>query len=86
MHTIITVDATGRLVLPKKVREHHGLGPGSEMELDDTETEIRLRPMTAHPPLQEVNGFLVYTGRFTDDTADAVRKDREGRLRHVAGR
>jgi len=56
------------------------------MELDDTETEIRLRPMTAHPPLQEVNGFLVYTGRFTDDTADAVRKDREGRLRHVAGR
>lgn len=85
MSTTLTIDAAGRIVLPKRVREHHGLGPGSEIELDDTETEICLRPVVAQAPLQEVHGLLVYTGRFTDGTADAVRASRAARLRHVTG-
>lgn len=83
MSTTLTIDGAGRLVLPKPVRDHHGLGPGSELELEDTEGEIRLRPVMTHAPLREVHGLLVYTGRFSEPTTDAVRADRRVRLRHV---
>jgi AbrB family looped-hinge helix DNA binding protein len=86
MSTTVTIDGAGRLVLPKPVREHHGLGPGSELELDDTEGDIRLRPVVTRSPLREVHGLLVYTGRFSEETADPVRADRQARLRHVTGR
>lgn len=85
MSTIITVDAAGRLVLPKRIRDQHGLEAGSEMEVEDTGTEIRLRPVELRAPLQEVHGFLVFTGRFLDELVPAVRHDRAARMRHVAG-
>jgi AbrB family looped-hinge helix DNA binding protein len=84
MSTMVTIDSAGRVVLPKRVRDHHGLGAGSELELDDSGTEIKLRPVQSVSPLKEINGFLVFTGRFAEDTQEAVRRDRDARLRHVA--
>jgi AbrB family looped-hinge helix DNA binding protein len=84
MDTIISIDAAGRLVLPKPVRDLHGLGPGSELELTDDGTEIRLRPVAEGPPMREVHGFLVYTGRSAEPVTDAVQRDRDARLRHVS--
>jgi AbrB family looped-hinge helix DNA binding protein len=86
MNTIITVDRAGRLVLPKAIRDRHGLEPGSELEITDAGSEIRLRPVAEASPLREVNGFLVYTGRFSGDQADPVHQDRAARLRRAAGR
>lgn len=86
MTTTLTIDAAGRLVLPKPVRDHHGLGPGSELELEDTGGEIRLRPIINQVPLREEQGLLVYTGRFTEPAHEAIRADRQARLRHVSGR
>jgi AbrB family looped-hinge helix DNA binding protein len=86
MHAIIAIDAAGRLVLPKPIRDLHGLGPGSELELTDDGTAIHLRPVTESPPLREVNGFLVYTGRASESEVDAVQRDRHARLRRIAGR
>lgn len=85
MATIITIDAAGRLVLPKRIRDQHGLGAGSEVEVEDTGTEIRLRPIELRAPLREVDRFLVFTGRFLDDTVSAVQHDRAARMRHIAG-
>jgi AbrB family looped-hinge helix DNA binding protein len=85
MRPLVRIDNAGRLVLPKQVRERHGLAPGSELELAEVTDEIRLRPVPAEPPLKEVHGFLVYTGRFAQP-GDAVRRDRADRLRRAAGR
>jgi AbrB family looped-hinge helix DNA binding protein len=81
---IVRIDRAGRLVLPKQVRERHGLAPGSELEVAEATDEIRLRPISGAPPLQEIHGFLVYTGRFAP-ADDPVRRDRVQRLRHVRG-
>lgn len=85
MNTIITIDSAGRLVLPKSLRDQYGLQAGSELELHDDGTEIRLRPVLEERPLKEVHGFLVYTGRSVDE-GDRVRRDREARMRRVYGR
>jgi len=85
MSTIVTLDSAGRLVLPKSLRDQYGLQAGSELELSDDGTEIRLRPVHEDRPLKEVNGFLVYTGRSTD-AHDGLRRDRDARLRRVSGR
>jgi AbrB family looped-hinge helix DNA binding protein len=85
MNAILTIDAAGRLVLPKPIRDLHSLGPGSELELTDDGTAIHLRPVTESPPVREVNGFLVYTGRAAEAGVDAVQRDRHARLRRVAG-
>jgi AbrB family looped-hinge helix DNA binding protein len=85
MCPVVRIDNAGRLVLPKQVRERHGLTPGSELELAEATDEIRLRPLSGAPPLKEVHGFLVYTGRFAS-AEDPVRRDRAQRLRHIVGR
>lgn len=84
--TTITIDSAGRVVLPKPLRDHYGLHPGSELELRHDGTEIHLRPVQDDRPLKEVNGFLVYAGRSSDSDSDAVRRQREVRLRRVYGR
>lgn len=86
MDTIITIDSAGRLVLPKPLRERHGLHAGSEVQLRDDGREIHLRPVTENQPLREVHGFLVYTGRSLESSTDAVQRGREERLRRVTGR
>lgn len=85
MRTTITIDAAGRLVLPKQIRDQHGLHAGSELEVEDAGTEIRLQPVELRAPLRDVHGILVFAGRFLGDPGPAVRYDRATRMRHVAG-
>lgn len=40
----ITVDAAGRVVIPKQIRDRLGLGPGSALELDEWGDHLELRP------------------------------------------
>jgi AbrB family looped-hinge helix DNA binding protein len=86
MDTIITIDSAGRVVLPKPLRERHGLHTGSELQLRDDGGEIHLRPVAEDSPLRDVHGFLVYVGRSAESPPYNVDRDREERLRRLAGR
>jgi AbrB family looped-hinge helix DNA binding protein len=85
MDVVITIDAAGRLVLPKALRDRHGLRPGSELVVRDDGAEIHIRPVADGPPLREVNGFLVLTGA-SPSSVQEIENDREDRLRLLAGR
>ena len=85
MDTILKVDAAGRVVLPKPLRERHGLYSGSELRLRDDGAEIHLCPLAGEQPLREVSGFLVYTGRSASPPESAVGHGRTDRLRRLAG-
>lgn len=41
----ITVDAAGRVVIPKQVRDRLHIKPGSTLELDETGGHVELRPV-----------------------------------------
>jgi AbrB family looped-hinge helix DNA binding protein len=80
----VTLDKFGRVVIPKAVREHFGLGPGAVLEIDKGEEDgIVLRPRRPAPDLVEEEGVLVFTGEATADLEGAVerhRQDRSGQL------
>jgi AbrB family looped-hinge helix DNA binding protein len=84
MTTRITIDAAGRVVLPKPLRTKLDLSPGDSLELESSGESITLRPVRNSSPLTREKGVWVYrTGRpLSADTVDEVlnkaREQRDG--------
>ena len=75
-----TIDRFGRIVVPKKIRERHGIVPGSDIEIEDSATGILLRPMEDLPGLIEKEGILIFRGRPTADLEASIRNHRRNRI------
>lgn len=75
----ITIDGAGRLVIPKSIRDELNLVPGSELEIDASGTEIRLRLAGSEPSLIRKSGVLVHhgAGKADVDIAAFIRAERE---------
>lgn len=71
-----TIDAAGRVVIPKRMREDLGLHGGEELEITARDGRIEIEP-TSHPMvLVERDGFLAAEVEGDDVpalTADDVR-------------
>lgn len=79
------VDRFGRIVIPKEIRDRHGLVPGDEIEIEETADTILLRPLSELPGLVEKQGLLVFRGRAIGDLDTALRSHRSERLRRAQG-
>ncbi len=97
MKTHITVDAGGRVLIPKELRARLGVGPGDVLVLSEASEQIILKPVRQTMPLEKRHGFWVYTGpaqRGATESIEAlIADDREarataltadGRPRHAA--
>lgn len=62
-----TVDAAGRIVIPKPLRETLGLGPGSSVEISRYGSGLQLIPTGRTARLVTEAGALVATGDTTID-------------------
>jgi len=80
----LTVDKFGRILLPKALRDDTGLRPGCMLEAQNQNGVIQLQ-LTEEAPLIAKEGVLVYSGVSQGNLEDAVRREREGRNRRVAG-
>ncbi len=78
--TIVTVDKSGRVLIPKALRDALGLKAGSVLIVEEGENELRLKPIENEEWLQEKEGVLVFCGRATGEIVDAVHRHREERL------
>ncbi len=78
-------DRFGRIVVPREIRDHHGLVPGTEVEIEDASEMIVLRRREDLPGLVEEQGILVFRGRPTGDLDEAIRSQRWERLRKSRG-
>jgi AbrB family looped-hinge helix DNA binding protein len=57
------LDKSGRIVLPKPIRQRLGLRAGAELEASESGEGLLLRPVTERPSLVERDGVLVHTGQ-----------------------
>jgi AbrB family looped-hinge helix DNA binding protein len=67
-----TIDAGGRVVIPKPVRDRPGLRPGAEVEVVEADGKVEIAPAVAAIEVVEVAGRLVARGEglppLTDET------------------
>src|SRR2546427_11084378 len=72
--TTLTLDKTGRLVLPKPVRDELQLRPGDSLELESSEERIVLRPARGNARIRKKQGIWVLHGGGALFTRDGPRK------------
>ena len=86
MTTKVTLDKTGRVVLPKSFRDELGLAAGDTLELESRGEQMTLQPVRGAVPLRKERGVWVYrTGRrltaaTTDRMLRQIRSERFERL------
>jgi AbrB family looped-hinge helix DNA binding protein len=71
----VTIDQSGRLVIPKPLRDEVGLTPGASVELTVDGAGMRIEPITSSV-FVERDGFFVIPGpgaRLTDDQVRELR-------------
>jgi AbrB family looped-hinge helix DNA binding protein len=68
----LTIDAAGRVVIPKPLRDKLGLQAGSTLEVLETSDGVTLKPADRKESLERIGSLLVYTGEVPDEY-DIVR-------------
>ena len=85
MKKTLIIDAAGRLVLPKPIRDRFRLGRGSGLDLEVSPDAIILRPARPGPTLVEEQGLLVHEGKPSGDLLRAVEDARLERDNEIMG-
>ena len=75
-----TIDAAGRLVIPRSIREQVGVYGVTEVEVELDGSAIRIEPAT-HGDLVEEGGRLVIPGTGTRVTAEMIERLRDAERR-----
>ena len=74
-----TIDAAGRLVVPKPIREQAGLRPGEPLEVTFRDGRIEIEPAPREVRIEERGGFRVAepVGPYEPLPEDTARKTRQ---------
>jgi AbrB family looped-hinge helix DNA binding protein len=84
----LRLDKSGRVVLPKPLRQRLGLRAGTTFEATEAAEGLVLRPVTERPSLVVRDGFLVHTGQAMHafDWRQISDDLEQERLRDILGR
>lgn len=82
---MIAIDRFGRVVIPKQIRDALGLQSGTQLQVEEKERQVVLKPVAEKPQVVLNDGILVFTGDSAGDLASAVHVHREQRLHRMAG-
>ncbi len=81
----ITIDAAGRVVIPKHIRQSLRLHPGSHLRLVERERSLVLEPVEEESVLVKRDGLVLIGGKL-DGKAPDVRGLREEWLDDLTAR
>lgn len=84
----VSIDKSGRIIVPKTVRDRLGLRADSKLELFEDPDGFQLKPVDRAPRLaRRPNGRLVFTGSAPADIDwnHLVQDMREERMRKIGG-
>lgn len=88
MNTTVTIDAAGRVVIPKTLRDALHLSPGDTLSLESDGESVILRSLRPGSPLRKEQGIWVFrSGRrlSTDEMNRALESVRDERGRRARG-
>ncbi len=84
----ITIDKSGRIVVPKPLRDRFGLKPDMELDVLEQENGLLLRVPEQRPTMTKIKGLWVHQGSASaamdwDRALENVREERMQTLRSV---
>ncbi len=82
---VVTIDAAGRIVVPKRLRDRFNLVAGTELEIETSGECLQLRRVEGGTALVSKKGILVHHGdaRTALDVAAFIRSERDARSRRT---
>lgn len=80
---VTTLDKFGRVIIPKKLREHLGIRLGTTLNISEDGTRIIIEPVQEKEPVIEKNGILVFTGKLDRKAGDIIQEDRKLRMKKL---
>jgi AbrB family looped-hinge helix DNA binding protein len=85
IHVITHIDSLGRVVIPKPIRDHLGLKTGSKLCIEEVRKGIVLKIMDQTSYVTKKDGIAVYTSPALSDIEDAIKQEREKRIKDLGG-
>jgi len=84
MITELTIDAAGRVTLPKALRQELHLQPGDTLRLDSNADQIILQPVRLSVPICKEDGIWVYRSAnpTSHSIANLIAEGRDERHAH----
>jgi AbrB family looped-hinge helix DNA binding protein len=80
---LATLDKFGRILIPKKVREHLGIRPASALHIKDDGKRIIIEPIKEEEPIVEKDGLLIFTGKVQSNLEQELKLNRNQRMKNL---
>jgi bifunctional DNA-binding transcriptional regulator/antitoxin component of YhaV-PrlF toxin-antitoxin module len=77
---VTTLDKFGRVIIPKRFREHLGINFKSTLNISEDGKRIVLELVREREPVVDRNGILVFTGNLESPKSDLLKSDRNKRM------
>lgn len=88
-HFVAFCDGITHSIVPRSLgyTRFLGLREGSDIEMEETPEGLMLKPVETRPSMIKKDGLWVHTGKVPPgfDVVQAIREDREERIRKLSG-
>lgn len=80
---VTTLDKFGRVIIPKKFREHLGISSDTSLNISEDGKRIVIEPIQQKEPVVYKDGILVFTGKLDKTKNDFIQNDRNKRMKKL---
>ncbi|MCH8326782.1 MAG: AbrB/MazE/SpoVT family DNA-binding domain-containing protein [Bacteroidetes bacterium] len=77
---VITLDKFGRIIIPKRFREHLGINFGTSLNISEDGKRIVIELVQKQEPVVDKDGILIFTGKLDNKKSDFIKNDRNQRM------
>ncbi len=81
MMSVVQVSQKGQILIPKAIRERHGVAPGSKVQILEQSSGILIKP-APEDPIDAACGFLEGTFSLTNDLIKEHQMELEDELKN----
>ncbi|MBL1214376.1 MAG: AbrB/MazE/SpoVT family DNA-binding domain-containing protein [Ignavibacteriae bacterium] len=83
---LATLDKFGRVLIPKKLRDHLGIKPDTSINIVKDGKRIIIEAIEDEDPIINKNGLLIFTGKLQGNLETELQADRLRRAKSLLNR